>query len=58
MESIDLPKPTRKRFIQLLAILQKWPDKKITSVAISEVSGWKSSLIRHDLWLLGFNKGV
>ena len=58
MESIDLPKPTRKRFIQLLAILQKWPDKKITSVAISEVSGWKSSLIRHDLWLLGFKKGV
>ena len=58
MKSIDLPKPTRKRFIQLLAILQKWPDKKITSVAISEVSGWKSSLIRHDLWLLGFKKGV
>lgn len=58
MKSIDLPKPTKKRFIQLLAILQKWPDKKITSVAISEASGWKSSLIRHDLWLLGFNKGV
>ena len=58
MKSIDLPKPTRKRFIQLLAILQKWPDKKITSVAISEVSGWKRSLIRHDLWLLGFKKGV
>ena len=58
MKPIDLPKPTRKRFIQLLAILQKWPDKKITSVAISEASGWKSSLIRHDLWLLGFNKGV
>lgn len=58
MESIDLPKPTKKRLIQLLAILQKWPDKKITSVAISEASGWKSSLIRHDLWLLGFKKGV
>ena len=48
MESIDLPKPTKKRLIQLLAILQKWPNKKITSVAISEASGWKSSLIRHD----------
>ena len=58
MVSIDLPKPTKKRLIQLLAILQKWPDKKITSVAISEASGWKSSLIRHDLWLLGFKKGV
>ena len=58
MESIDLPKPTKKRLIQLLAIVQTWPDKKITSVAISEASGWKSSLIRHDLWLLGFKKGV
>ena len=58
MKSVDLPKPTKKRLIQLLAILQKWPDKKITSVAISEASGWKSSLIRHDLWLLGFKKGV
>lgn len=58
MKSIDLPKPTKKRLIQLLAILQKWPDKKITSVAISEASGWKSSLTRHDLWLLGFKKGV
>ncbi|MGN0749087.1 MAG: hypothetical protein ACI4LS_01195 [Treponema sp.] len=58
MKPIDLPKPTKKRLIQLLAILQKWPDKKITSVAISEASGWKSSLIRHDLWLLGFKKGV
>ena len=58
MESIDLPKPTKKRLIQLLAILQKWPDKKITSVAISEASGWKSSLIRHEFWLLGFKKGV
>lgn len=56
--TIDLPKPTKQRFIQLLGILQGWPDKKITSVAISDATGWKSSLIRHDLWLLGFNKGV
>jgi len=27
-------------------------------VQISEITGWKDSLIRHDLWLLGYNKGV
>ena len=25
---------------------------------ISEITGWKDSLIRHDLWLLGYNKGI
>ena len=49
---------TRKRMVQLLQILQDWPDNKITSVAISDKTGWKDSLIRHDLWLLGYNKGV
>lgn len=58
MKTVSLPNPTKKRFIQLLRILQKCKDKKITSVAISEATGWKSSLIRHDLWLIGFNKGV
>lgn len=58
MKTVSLPNPTKKRFIQLLRILQKCKDKKITSIAISEATGWKSSLIRHDLWLIGFNKGV
>lgn len=58
MTSIDLPESTKKRFVWLLQLLKNWPDKKITSVAISEASNWKSSLIRHDLWLIGFNKGV
>lgn len=55
---VDLPEPTKKRMVQLLQILKAWPSEKITSVAISDVSGWKDSLIRHDLWLAGFNKGV
>lgn len=55
---VDLPEPTKKRMIQLLQILKSWPSRKITSLAISNVTGWKDSLIRHDLWLVGFNKGV
>lgn len=55
---VVIPEVTRKRMVQLLQILKAWPDAKITSVAISEATGWKDSLIRHDLWLLGYNKGV
>ncbi len=56
--SVIIPDVTRKRMVQLLQLLKAWPDNKITSVAISEATGWKNSLIRHDLWLLGYNKGV
>lgn len=55
---VVIPDVTRKRMVQLLQILKAWPDSKITSVAISDSTGWKDSLIRHDLWLLGYNKGV
>lgn len=56
--SVDLPEPTKKRMIQLLQILKSWSSEKITSMAISNATGWKDSLIRHDLWLVGFGKGV
>lgn len=55
---IKIPESTRKRLVQLSQILETWQNEKITSVAISESTGWKSSLIRHDLWLIGFNNGV
>ena len=58
MNPIELPKATQKRLIQLLQILRCWQSEKITSVAISESTGWNPSLKRHDLWLLSFNKGV
>lgn len=58
MNPIELPKATQKRLIQLLQLLRCWQSEKITSVAISESTGWNPSLIRHDLWLIGFNKGV
>ena len=58
MNPIELPKATQKRLIQLLQLLRCWQAEKITSVAISESTGWNPSLIRHDLWLLSFNKGV
>ncbi len=54
----ELPEVTRKRMLTLQNLLQSWQSEKITSVQISEITGWKDSLIRHDLWLLGYNKGV
>ena len=55
---VVLPEVTRKRMLFLQNLLQSWQSEKITSVQISEITGWKDSLIRHDLWLLGYNKGI
>ena len=55
---VAIPEVTRKRMLTLQNLLQGWQSEKITSVQISEITGWKDSLIRHDLWLLGYNKGV
>ena len=58
MTTVVIPEATRKRMLLLLNLLGVWPKDKITSVDISEQTGWKDSLIRHDLWLLGYNGGV
>ena len=58
MSTIELPEPTKRRFVQLLQLLSSWNEQKITSVAISETTGWSRSLIRHDFWLIGFSQGV
>ena len=58
MATVVIPEITRKRMLLLQNLLGVWPKDKITSVDISEQTGWKDSLIRHDLWLLGYNKGV
>lgn len=55
---VVLPEVTRKRMLILQNLLQGWQSEKITSVQISAITGWKDSLIRHDLWLLGYNKGL
>ncbi|MCR5063792.1 MAG: CoA-binding protein [Treponema sp.] len=55
---VAVPEATRKRMLTLQNLLQSWQSEKITSVQIGEITGWKDSLIRHDLWLLGYNKGV
>ena len=55
---VELPEVTRKRMLILQNLLQSWQSEKITSVQISEITGWKDSLISHDLWLLGYNKGI
>ncbi|MCQ2602152.1 MAG: hypothetical protein MJ184_12395 [Treponema sp.] len=58
-DKVKLPDVTRKRMVQLLQLLKAWPDEKITSMEISQQTGWKDSLIRHDFWLLGTDlKGV
>jgi len=58
MTAIVIPEATRKRMLLLSNLLGVWPRDKITSLDISGQTGWKDSLIRHDLWLLGYNKGV
>ncbi|NLC93983.1 MAG: redox-sensing transcriptional repressor Rex [Treponema sp.] len=59
MESlIVIPEPTKKRLIQMMQLLLQFDKTRITSLEISELTGWKDSLIRHDLWLVGYNKGI
>lgn len=48
----ELPKSTKKRLIELEGLLKNWQGEKITSAKICELTGWKDSLIRHDLWLV------
>lgn len=64
---VVIPEATRKRMLLLLDLLDSYSrtgsgeanaNAKITSAKISELTGWKDSLIRHDLWLLGYNKGI
>ncbi len=58
-DRIRLPDITKRRMVQLLQLLKAWPNEKITSIEISQLTGWKDSLIRHDFWLLGTElKGV
>lgn len=48
----DFPESTKKRLIELESLLAGWQGEKITSARICELTGWKDSLIRHDLWLV------
>lgn len=48
----DLPESTKKRLIELEALLASWQEEKITSAKICELTDWKDSLVRHDLWLI------
>ena len=48
----DLPPATRKRLVQLEELLKSWSGEKITSAKICQLTGWKDSLVRHDLWLI------
>jgi len=69
ISQVVIPEATRKRMLLLLDLLDSYSrsdaggikvnaNAKITSAKISELTGWKDSLIRHDFWLLGYNKGI
>lgn len=53
-----LPSATKKRLVQLEAVLKSWEGEKITSKKISGLTGWSESTIRHDLWLIGKTHGI
>lgn len=55
---VNIPEATRKRLVQLTNLLKLHQENKITSKKISELTGWSETSIRHDLWLIGYNKGV
>ena len=48
----DFPESTKKRLIELEALLANSQDERITSAKICQLTGWKDSLVRHDLWLI------
>ena len=50
--TLEIPKATERRMILLLNLLDSYTEEKITSVEISRQTGWKDSVVRHDLWLL------
>ena len=53
MSTLVIPEATRRRLLLLLNLLGNWSKDKITSVEISELTGWSGNTIRHDLWLIG-----
>lgn len=53
-----IPSPSRKRLVTLSQILSQIKDqKKITSVEISEKTGWSEATIRRDISLLELHSG-
>lgn len=54
----QIPSPSRKRLVTLSQILSQIENKtKITSVEISELSGWSEATIRRDISLLELHSG-
>lgn len=54
----QIPSPSKKRLVTLSQILSQIENKtKITSVEISELSGWNEATIRRDISLLELHSG-
>lgn len=55
----ELPERTRRRLVQLTQLLAQLPDEQtLTSLDIEKMTGWSSSVIRHDISVVGCNCGA
>ncbi|MCQ2610270.1 MAG: redox-sensing transcriptional repressor Rex [Treponema sp.] len=55
---LKISESTRKRLVQLSQILNQTKAERVTSVKISELTGWSSAVIRKDICALGYKGGV
>ena len=53
-----IPAPSRRRLVLLERVLASVKTERITSAAISSITGWKDSCIRKDISLIGYKGGV
>lgn len=53
-----ISQPAKKRLITLAQLLQQYPDPKITSVKIAQMTGWTEATIRRDISLLELHSGI
>ncbi len=53
-----IPAPSKKRLLTIASILSQKKKTKITSVELSELTGWTDATIRRDISLLELHTGV
>ena len=53
-----IPEPSKKRLLTLARLLSQLQKEKITSVELSELTGWGEATIRRDISLLELHNGV
>ncbi len=53
-----IPAPSKKRLLTIARLLSQQEKSKITSVELSELTGWGEATIRRDISLLELHNGV